>query len=106
MDGAPACGAGGPGFKSRRAHTPDTWIKTSIIALAGFSAESRTHRQNLAVSRGRENIEYKGMYAGAGIRTRDNGDAPSDQPDEDYEPRTLARLSYPGPIVKESPFFI
>ena len=46
------------------------------------------------------------MHAGAGIRTRDNGDAPSDQPDEDYEPRTLARLSYPGPIVKESPFFI
>ena len=40
------------------------------------------------------------VYAGAGIRTRDNGDAPSDQPDEDYEPRTLTRLSYPGPYRK------
>ena len=34
--------------------------------------------------------------AGGGIRTRDFGDAPSDQPFEDYEPRTLTRLSYPG----------
>ena len=34
--------------------------------------------------------------AGGGIRTRDFGDAPSDQHHEDYEPRTLTRLSYPG----------
>ena len=52
-----------------------------------------------AVKRLRIGILLKQMTsfdAGGGIRTRDFGDAPSDQPLEDYEPRTLTRLSYPG----------
>ena len=44
--------------------------------------------------------------AGGGIRTRDFGDAPSDQPFEDYEPRTLTRLSYPGLLTQIASAFL